>query len=71
MNMACTLFGLTPEESLAGVTREAAAALGLSAEIGTIEPGKRAELAVWDVEDPAELSYRIGFNPLHRRIIEA
>lgn len=71
MNMACTLFGLTPEEALAGVTREAAAALGLSAEIGTIEAGKRAELAVWDVEDPAELSYRIGFNPLHRRIIEA
>ena len=71
MNMACTLFGLTPEEALAGVTREAAAALGLSAATGTVEPGKRAELAVWDVEDPAELSYRIGFNPLHRRIIEA
>jgi imidazolonepropionase len=71
MNMACTLFGLTPEEALAGVTRNAAAALGLAAEIGTIESGKRAELAVWDVEDPAELSYRIGFNPLHRRIVEA
>jgi len=71
MNMGCTLFGLTPEEALAGVTREAAAALGLGHEIGTIEPGKRAELAIWDVEDPAELSYRIGFNPLHRRIIEA
>ena len=71
MNMACTLFGLTPEEALAGFTREAAAALGLSAEIGTVEPGKRAEFAVWDAEDPAELSYRIGFNPLHRRIVEA
>jgi imidazolonepropionase len=71
MNMACTLFGLTPEEALAGVTRNAAAALGLAAEIGTIESGKRAELAVWDVEDPTELSYRIGFNPLHRRIVEA
>jgi imidazolonepropionase len=71
MNMACTLFGLTPEEALAGVTRNAAAALGLADEIGTIETGKRAELAVWDVEDPAELSYRIGFNPLHRRIVEA
>lgn len=71
MNMACTLFGLTPEEALAGVTREAAAALGLAGETGTIETGKRAELAVWDVEDPAELSYRIGFNPLHRRIVEA
>ncbi len=71
MNMACTLFGLTPEEALAGATREAAAALGLSAEIGTIEPGKRAEFAVWDVEHPAELAYRMGFNPLHRRIVEA
>jgi imidazolonepropionase len=71
MNMGCTLFGLTPEEALAGVTREAAAALGLGGEIGTIEVGKRAELAVWDAADPAELSYRIGFNPLHSRIIEA
>ncbi len=70
MNMGCTLFGLTPEEALAGVTREAAAALGLSGDVGTIELGKRAEFAVWDVEDPAELSYRIGFNPLHRRIFE-
>lgn len=69
MNMACTLFGLMPEEALAGVTREAAAALGLADETGTIEAGKRAEFAVWDVEDPAELSYRIGFNPLFRRII--
>ncbi|WP_375165875.1 imidazolonepropionase [Chelativorans sp.] len=66
MNMACTLFRLTPEEALAGVTREAARALGLADEIGTIAPGKRAELAVWDVEHPAELSYRIGFNPLYR-----
>ncbi len=69
MNMACTLFRLTPEEALAGVTRNAAAALGLSREIGTIEPGKRAELAVWDVAEPAELAYRIGFNPLHKRIV--
>ncbi len=66
MNMASTLFRLTPEEALAGVTRNAALALGLQDEIGTIEPGKRAELAVWDVEQPAELAYRIGFNPLHR-----
>ncbi|MDZ5697268.1 imidazolonepropionase [Chelativorans sp. M5D2P16] len=69
MNMACTLFRLTPEEALAGATREAARALGHGAEIGTVEPGKRAELAVWDVEHPAELAYRIGFNPLHRLII--
>jgi imidazolonepropionase len=68
MNMACTLFRLTPEEALAGVTRNAARALGLDAEIGTIEAGKRAELAVWDVAHPAELAYRIGFNPLSRAI---
>ncbi len=67
MNMACTLFSLTPEEALAGATRNAAVALGL-ADAGTVEAGKRADLAVWDVEHPAELAYRIGFNPLHRRI---
>ncbi|MEM7238087.1 MAG: imidazolonepropionase [Pseudomonadota bacterium] len=67
MNMACTLFRLTPEEALAGVTREAALALGLP-DRGTLEVGKRADLAIWDVGEPAELSYRIGFNPLHRRI---
>ncbi|WP_397543102.1 imidazolonepropionase [Roseovarius salis] len=67
MNMGCTLFRMTPEEALAGVTCHAAAALGLE-DTGMIAPGKRADLAVWDVEQPAELSYRIGFNPLHRRI---
>ena len=67
MNMACTLFRLTPEEALAGVTREAARALGLF-DAGVIAPGLRADLAVWDVEHPAELAYRIGFNPLHARI---
>lgn len=67
MNMGCTLFRLTPEEALAGVTRNAARALGLT-DAGTIEPGKRADLAVWNLTDPAELSYRIGFNPLHSRI---
>lgn len=69
MNMACTLFRLTPEEALAGTTRNAAKALGLGGELGTIEPGKQADLAVWDVEEPAELAYRIGFNPLHRRFV--
>ena len=69
MNMASTLFRLTPEEALAGVTRNAARALRLQDEIGTIEVGKRAELAVWDVEHPAELAYRIGFNPLNRVIV--
>ena len=69
MNMACTLFRLTPEEALAGCTRESARALGL-ADAGVIEPGRRADLAIWDVAHPAELAYRIGFNPLHRRIFE-
>lgn len=67
MNMACTFFRLTPEESLSGVTRHAAAALGL-ADCGRIAPGLRADLAVWDASDPAELSYRIGATPLHARI---
>jgi len=67
MNMGCTLFGLTPAEALAGVTCHAAQALGV-ADTGRIAPGLRADLAVWDVAEPAELSYRIGFNPLHRRI---
>jgi len=66
MNMACTCFRLTPEEALAGVTVNAARALGLK-DAGPILPGLRADLAVWDVEHPAELSYRIGFNPLHKR----
>jgi imidazolonepropionase len=68
MNMAATLFRLTVPECLAGVTREAARALGLIGEIGTLEPGKRCDLAIWDIERPAELVYRIGFNPLHARV---
>ena len=68
MNMACTLFRLTPEEALAGMTREAARALGLHRECGTLETGKRAEIALWDVTRPAELAYRLGRNPLVRRI---
>ncbi|XDZ66022.1 imidazolonepropionase [Alphaproteobacteria bacterium LSUCC0684] len=67
MNMGCTLFGLTPAEALAGVTRNAARALGLS-DTGIIRPGLRADLALWDVAQPAELSYRIGLNPLHLRL---
>ncbi|CAN5694177.1 imidazolonepropionase [soil metagenome] len=67
MNMACTLFRMTPEEALAGTTREAARALGLD-DCGRIAPGLRADLAVWDVAHPAELAYRIGFNPLHERV---
>ncbi len=67
INMGCTLFRLTPAEALAGVTCHAAAALGLD-DCGAIAPGLRADLAVWDVGEPAELAYRVGFNPLHRRI---
>ena len=67
MNMASTLFGLTPAESLAGTTRNAAAALGLS-DCGQIVPGLRADVCVWNVESPVELSYRIGQNPLHKRV---
>ena len=68
MNMAATLFGLTVDECLAGTTREAARALGLLEETGTLEAGKRADLAIWNIERPAELVYRMGFNPLHARI---
>ena len=64
MNLACTLFRLTPEEALAGFTRNAALALGLGASHGTLEVGKAADLAVWDIERPGELAYRLGFNPL-------
>jgi len=67
MNMGCTLFGLTPQEALLGVTREGARALGLHDKIGTVTVGKQADLCVWDVDEPAELAYRIGFNPLRQR----
>lgn len=70
MNMSATLFGLTVNECLAGTTREAARALGLLSQTGTIELGKSADLAVWDIESPAELVYRIGFNPLHARMFK-
>jgi len=65
MNMACTLFRLTPAEALAGATVHAARALGLD-DRGALAPGRRADLAAWDVAQPAELAYRIGFNPLWR-----
>jgi imidazolonepropionase len=63
LNMGCTLFRLTPEEALAGVTRIAARALGLASDRGTLEVGKRADFALWDIGHPAELSYWCGYNP--------
>jgi imidazolonepropionase len=68
MNMAATFFHMTVEECLAGVTRNAATALGLQAETGTLEAGKWADLAIWDIDRPAELVYRMGFNPLWKRV---
>jgi imidazolonepropionase len=67
MNMAATLFRLTVDECIAGVTRNAARALGRH-DVGTLETGKQCDLAIWDIERPAELVYRIGFNPLHARV---
>jgi imidazolonepropionase len=68
LNMAATLFRLTVEECLLGVTRNAAGALGIEKDAGTLETGKLCDLAIWNVETPAELVYRIGFNPLEARI---
>ena len=68
MNMGATLFRLTVDECIAAVTREAARALGLFAEKGSLERGKYCDLAIWDIERPAELVYRMGFNPLHARV---
>lgn len=70
MNMAATLFGLTVSECLAGTTREAARALGMLGDAGTLEAGKSADFAVWNCATAAELAYRIGFNPLHSRIFK-
>ena len=67
-NMAATLFRMTVPECLAGITREAARALGLLDQVGTLSAGKRCDLAIWDVEEPAEIVYRIGFNPLYARV---
>jgi imidazolonepropionase len=69
MSMACTLFGLTPEEALAGMTIHAAKALGLEREIGTITTGKAADLCIWRVSRPAELSYWVGLRGPERRIV--
>jgi imidazolonepropionase len=68
MNMAATLFRLTVDECLIGVTRAAAQALGLDTRVGTLEPGKQCDLAIWDIERPAELVYHLGRKPLHARV---
>jgi imidazolonepropionase len=68
MNMGATLFRMTVAECLAGVTREGARALGILGETGTLEVGKWCDLAIWDIERPADLVYRMGFNPLHKRL---
>ena len=68
MNMACTFFGLTPEEALTGMTINAARALGLAHSIGSIAAGKQADLAVWRIESLAELGYWVGLPGPERRI---
>ena len=68
MNMGATLFRMTVEECLAAVTREAARALARSGDLGTLEAGKQCDLAIWDIEEPVELVYRMGMNPLHSRV---
>ena len=69
MNMACTLFRLTPAQALQGVTCHAARALGL-ADRGTLAPGMRADVALWDIEHPAQLSYEFGTKPLKQLWIQ-
>ena len=68
LNMAATLFRMTVDECLLGVTRHAAAALGLGETVGTLEAGKQCDLAIWNVDSPAELVYAIGANRLHERV---
>jgi imidazolonepropionase len=68
MNMAATLFRMTVDECLTGVTRAAAQALGIAHETGTLEAGRRCDLALWNIGRPAELVYHLGRNPLHARV---
>jgi imidazolonepropionase len=70
MNMACTLWRLTPREALAGCTVNAARALGRQLDIGTLEAGKRADFALWEIARPADLAYAMGFNPC-RAVVNA
>jgi imidazolonepropionase len=68
MNMAATLFRMTVDECLTGITRAAAQALGMADRVGTLEAGKQCDLAIWDIDRPAELVYGMGANPLHARV---
>jgi len=70
LNMGCTLFGLTPEEALLGLTRNAAKALGLAHDIGTLEEGKAADFCRWRISSPGELAYWVGANPLEQSVFE-
>jgi imidazolonepropionase len=69
LNMACTLFRLTPAEALAGVTQNAAKALGIESEVGRLALGQRADFALWDIARPAELAYAFGANPCVGRVV--
>lgn len=69
LNMACTLFRLTPEEALAGATRNGAKALGLADRVGQLRLGMQADMVLWDIEQPAELAYQFGVNPIRQRIL--
>jgi imidazolonepropionase len=69
LNMACTLFALTPAEALAGVTRNAAKALGIESEVGRLALGQRANFALWEIARPAELAYAFGANPCVARVV--
>jgi imidazolonepropionase len=68
LSMACTLFRLTPAEARAGATRSAAKALGIEDEVGRLTPGRRADLTLWDISQPAELAYAFGANPCVGRV---
>jgi len=68
LSMAATLFRMTPEETLQGITVNAARALGLQATHGTLETGKVADFALWDIERPGDLAYWVGRNPLHKAV---
>ncbi|HSQ56479.1 MAG TPA: amidohydrolase family protein, partial [Gemmata sp.] len=68
MNMSCVLYGFTPQEALAGATREAAKALGRTSRLGTLEAGKQADFLLWDVSHPVEIVCQLGVNPLAERV---